>query len=82
LGVLDKETTEKFFKKHTDFFNENEIIEVELEALKVKKNRKELIFEANSNVMKVNGEVKKLPSMIVSIDKVYYLPESITKYIE
>jgi hypothetical protein len=51
------------------------------DLLVVKKNGKELIFESNSNLIKIDGVVKKLPSIIIWIDGVYYLPEAINSYI-
>ena len=76
LGDLDK-ATEKMFTKHTAFFSEDEIISTpKSDSLVVMKNGKELIFEANTNILKINREKEvRLPSIIVRIDEVYYLPE-------
>jgi len=75
LGDLNKKTDE-LFKKHTAFFNDNEIISLNSDSLVVRKDGRELTFEANSNILKIKGEKeRRLPSIVVCIDGVYYLPE-------
>lgn len=81
LGDLDK-STEELFKKHTAFFSKDEIISPpNSDSLVVMKNGKKLTFESNTNVLKINEEKEvRLPSIIVCIDEVYYLPELIRDY--
>ena len=76
LGDLN-DATKKLYTKHSEYFNEDEIISWDVDSLVVKKNGKELIFMSNSNVLKINGETKNWSSMFVRINEIYYLPESI-----
>ena len=75
LGDLD-EATGVFFKKHTTLFDNNEILFLSSDSLVVMKNGKRLTFESNSNIMKIEGkdEEIRLPSLIIWIDGIYYLP--------
>ncbi|MCL2510555.1 MAG: alkaline phosphatase [Bacteroidales bacterium] len=72
--------TKDLYTKHSEYFNKDEIIFLNSDSLVVKKNGKELIFEANSKVIKINGEREKLPSMVIWIDGIYYLPKETTNY--
>ena len=70
-------TTEEWFVNHLEFFKNDEIVSLNADSLVVNKNGKKFTFEANSKVMKINGEPKKMPSLAVRIDSVYYLPKSV-----
>jgi len=72
--------TKELYAKHSEYFSKDEIISLNSDSLVVKKNGGKLVFEANSTVIKVNGETKKLPSMVIWIDGIYYLPKSTKDY--
>jgi alkaline phosphatase len=81
LKLEDFDTaTKELYSKHSEYFSKDEIISLNSDLLVVEKNGKELIFEANSNVIKVDGETKKLPSMVIWIDGIYYLPQAIKNF--
>ena len=72
--------TKDLYTKHSEYFSKDEIISLNSDSLVVRKSGKELIFESNSKVIIVNGETKKLPSIVIWIDGIYYLPKSIKDY--
>ena len=72
--------TKDLYTKHSEYFNKDEIISLNSDSLVVKKNGKELTFEANSKVIKINGKIEKLSSMVVWINGIYYLPEATKNY--
>jgi len=67
--------TKELYTKHTEYFDKKEIISLDTNSLHVKRNGKKLVFEANSNILKIKGEKEiRLPSIVVQINGVYYLP--------
>jgi hypothetical protein len=80
LGDLDL-VTKELYAKHSEYFTEDEIILLDSDSLIVMKNGKELIFESNSNVMQIDGRIKNLPSIIICVDGVYYLPEAMKSHL-
>jgi len=81
LELGDFETaTKDLFTKHSEYFNQNEFISLNSDSLVVKKNGRELIFEANSTSFKINGKREKLPSVVVCIGEIYYLPQATRRH--
>ena len=85
LEDFDK-TTEKLFQKHTKehtpFFNVNDTISWNSDSLLIKKNGKILSLEPNSNILKIKGEKEvRLSSIVICINEIYYLPESIKDFL-
>ena len=74
--------TNKIYKKHSEYFSEDEVASLNYHTLVVNKNGKELTFEANSNVLKIKGEKDpvRLSSIVIRRDGIYFLPESIEKH--
>ena len=81
LQLEDFDTaTQELYAKYSEYFSKEEILALTSDSLVARKNGKELVFEANSKVIKVNGEAKRLPSLALWIDGVYYLPKATNDY--
>lgn len=78
---LDKLTNE-CFAQHTSVFNGMKY-EIKDKVLTVKKGRKKLEIQPNTNIVKLNGEDIELPTVIIYVDKknMFYLPESLRNLI-